>query len=166
MIVRQWMYQTCAEYGWYQTSGSTNQPFGSSFPVELSVQQCIDLYNNTFTATHIDDNIDRINIIYGGMNPAVTNVFFTQGQLDPWRPMGIQGNFSDAAPGVVISSNIKILLELSAIYFLTIKLYLSSFLAVASHTQDLYSMSPNDHPDMTAAKEQITELVREWLGLN
>lgn len=126
MIVRQWMYQTCAEYGWYQTSGSTNQPFGSSFPVELSVQQCIDLYNNTFTASHIDDNIDRVNIIYGGMNPAVTNVFFTQGQLDPWRPMGIQGNFSEAAPGVVIPSNIIILLKLSAIYFLIIKRSLSA----------------------------------------
>jgi pimeloyl-ACP methyl ester carboxylesterase len=43
---RQWLYQTCAEYGWYQTSGSDDILFGSSFPVDLSLQWCQDLYDN------------------------------------------------------------------------------------------------------------------------
>ena len=43
---RMWMYQTCAEFGWYQTSGSKNQIFGSSFPLDLFVQICRDLYDN------------------------------------------------------------------------------------------------------------------------
>lgn len=42
---RQWIYQTCAEYGWFQTSTSEYQPFGSSFPVELFIQTCVDLYD-------------------------------------------------------------------------------------------------------------------------
>lgn len=37
---RQWFYQTCAEFGWYQTSGSRFQPFGSNFPVELDINWC------------------------------------------------------------------------------------------------------------------------------
>ena len=41
---RQWFYQTCSEYGWYQTSNSEDQPFGSSFPVDLYVQLCNDVY--------------------------------------------------------------------------------------------------------------------------
>lgn len=41
---RQWFYQTCAEYGWYQTSGSRFQPFGSSFPVDLYIRWCRDVY--------------------------------------------------------------------------------------------------------------------------
>lgn len=45
---RQWLFQTCNEYGWYQTSGSPNQPFGTSFPVEFYVQMCADLYENTW----------------------------------------------------------------------------------------------------------------------
>lgn len=36
------------------------------------------------------------------MNPAVTNVFFTQGQLDPWRPMGLQEDLNAQSPTVVI----------------------------------------------------------------
>lgn len=43
---RQWFYQTCNEFGWYQTSNSENQPFGSKFPVQLNIQMCMDFYNN------------------------------------------------------------------------------------------------------------------------
>jgi hypothetical protein len=31
--------------GWYQTSGSENQVFGSGFPVELYTQMCHDIYD-------------------------------------------------------------------------------------------------------------------------
>lgn len=43
--IRQWYYQTCAEYGWYQSSGSDNILFGSNFPANLSVAICRDLYD-------------------------------------------------------------------------------------------------------------------------
>lgn len=43
--IRQWLYQTCAEYGWYQSSGSDDILFGSSFPVDMSLQLCHDLYS-------------------------------------------------------------------------------------------------------------------------
>lgn len=42
---RQWLYQTCSEYGWYQSSGSENILFGKMFPVDLSLQWCEDLYD-------------------------------------------------------------------------------------------------------------------------
>lgn len=43
--IRQWYYQTCSEYGWYQSSGSDNILFGSNFPVDLSLRLCTDLYS-------------------------------------------------------------------------------------------------------------------------
>lgn len=45
--MRQWFYQTCNEFGWYQTAadGST-QIFGSSMPLQLSLQMCKDLYDD------------------------------------------------------------------------------------------------------------------------
>ena len=42
--MRQWYYQTCAEFGWFQSSGANNSMFGSSFPVNLYVQQCKDAF--------------------------------------------------------------------------------------------------------------------------
>jgi hypothetical protein len=43
---RMWLYQTCSEFGWYQTSGSDKQIFGSNFPLEFYVQLCKDVYDN------------------------------------------------------------------------------------------------------------------------
>lgn len=136
--MRQWLYQTCAEYGWYQISGSSNQIFGSSFPVDLFVILCGDLYDGFFDAIRIENNAARTNVIYGGWNPEVTNVFFTHGQLDPWRAMGIQVNLNDQSPAVVIPG--------------------------ASHCADLSSISVQDSEEMLAAKQKILELVKQWLS--
>lgn len=43
---RQWAYQSCTELGWYKTSGSRFQPFGSSFPVEMNVRFCGDIFGS------------------------------------------------------------------------------------------------------------------------
>lgn len=42
--IRQWLYQTCSSFGWYQTSASKHQIFGSYFPVELYLKLCQDLF--------------------------------------------------------------------------------------------------------------------------
>lgn len=42
---RQWFYQTCNEFGWYQTSESDNHFFGSKFPADLYTQMCQDVYD-------------------------------------------------------------------------------------------------------------------------
>lgn len=135
LTVRPWLYQTCAEYGWYQTSGSDMQIFGSGFPVDLYIKMCTDLYDYLlvsillfhlsrrslriyfnslrFYQTRMEANIERTNTIYGHMNPAVTNIFFTQGQLDPWRPMGLQEDLNEHSPAVVIPSNYQYSLEIN-----------------------------------------------------
>ncbi len=35
---RQWTYQTCVEFGFFQSTDSTNQPFGQTVPVEYVFQ--------------------------------------------------------------------------------------------------------------------------------
>lgn len=57
-----------------------------------------------FNTMQLESNIARTNVIYGHMNPAVRNVFFTHGQLDPWRPMGLQEDLNEHSPAVVIPS--------------------------------------------------------------
>lgn len=46
--------------------------------------------------------IDRKNVLYGGLQPTITNVIFTHGHLDPWRAMGVQTDLSKSARSVVI----------------------------------------------------------------
>uniref|UniRef100_A0AAG5D602 Serine protease K12H4.7 n=1 Tax=Anopheles atroparvus TaxID=41427 RepID=A0AAG5D602_ANOAO len=136
--MRQWLYQTCAEYGWYQVSGSPDQIFGSSFPVDVFIKLCGDLYDGFFDETRVQNNAERTNVIYGGWNPEVSKVFFTHGHLDPWRAMGIQTDLNEQSPAVVIPG--------------------------ASHCADLSSLTPQDSAEMRQAKEKILELVKQWLA--
>lgn len=46
-VIRQWLYQTCSSFGWYQTSASTQQIFGNSFPIDLYLRLCQDLFGGT-----------------------------------------------------------------------------------------------------------------------
>lgn len=41
---KQWTYQTCTEFGWYQTSTSPYQPFGSNFPIDYYLKRCEDIF--------------------------------------------------------------------------------------------------------------------------
>lgn len=41
---RQWTYQTCTEFGFYQTSDNKSLIFGDRFPVEFFIKQCKDIY--------------------------------------------------------------------------------------------------------------------------
>lgn len=138
---RQWLYQTCTEFGWYQTSGSIHQPFGSSFPVEFNTQLCSDLFSDNLTLTHdfIHGLIDRKNVIFGGWNSAVQNVYFTNGLVDPWRTMGIQQDLNPSSPADIIPG--------------------------ASHCNDLSSISENDSSIMLAVKRRIRRLFANWLEI-
>lgn len=51
--MRQWIFQTCNEFGWYQTSTSQNQIFGSKFPLQLNFDMCADLYDNQLVGIEI-----------------------------------------------------------------------------------------------------------------
>ena len=41
---RQWTYQTCTEFGFYQTSDDPKLVFGDRFPVNFFVKMCTDVY--------------------------------------------------------------------------------------------------------------------------
>ncbi|EDV98621.1 GH22290 [Drosophila grimshawi] len=133
-IMRQWIYQTCNEYGWYQTSSSSAQPFGTKFPLALFTTMCADAYGSQYTNSFIEKQVGNTNADFGGMSPNVQNVYLTHGQLDPWRAMGIQNE----AQATIIPEH--------------------------AHCTDFGSISDRDTAEMRASKERIAELVREWLN--
>lgn len=82
--MRQWTYQTCAEFAWFQTSTSRDQIFGNNYPVDYFFQICNDLFDYSFNKNLIEYNVKRTNIRYAGFAPDLTQVIFTNGGLDPW----------------------------------------------------------------------------------
>lgn len=138
--MRQWIYQTCSEFAWFQTSSSSEQIFGSSYPVEYFEALCQDLYDFKFNLTSIESNVARTNTQYGGFDLNVRNVYFTHGDVDPWHPMGILEDLNEHSPVTILPGN--------------------------AHVSDLGQISSGDSEETRASKQRVRELVHVWLGIN
>ncbi|KAI0343677.1 peptidase S28 [Trametopsis cervina] len=91
-----WMWQYCSEYGFYQR-GDANNPLSieTSFrSLELFQQECNATFPHGLPAAPRVENVNK----YGGWNMTPSNVFFTNGEFDPWRTMGL-ASIEDNAPG-------------------------------------------------------------------
>jgi hypothetical protein len=52
----------------------------------------------------VHSNVDRTRVLYGERNPVVRNVYSVHGELDPWRPLGVQGDINVHSPTTVCPS--------------------------------------------------------------
>ena len=86
---RQWIYQTCTEFGWYQSSDVPGHPYTNHFSIEFQEQICSDVYGPKYNALLLEHGIQRSNYMYGAKNIKVSNVVFVHGSIDPWHAMGI-----------------------------------------------------------------------------
>lgn len=48
--MRQWTYQTCTEFGFYQTSDKSGSVFGDKFNSDFFVRQCADIYGDRWVS--------------------------------------------------------------------------------------------------------------------
>ena len=104
---RQWTYQTCTEFGFFQTSSlnTTKQMFGNKFPPEFFLKQCTDIFGIKYNANLTEEGIIRTNMIYGGLNLVADNIVFVHGSIDPWHALGITKTLRPGAPAIYIQGN-------------------------------------------------------------
>jgi len=98
---RQWTYQTCTQFGFFQTTDSPNQPFGDLSPLSFSLKICNDSFGYLPTAQLINDT----NVYYGGKDLAAgpTNILFVNGNIDPWHALGVTTNLTDNLNAILIN---------------------------------------------------------------
>lgn len=118
---RQWTYQTCTEFGFYQTSSyqpqvsreqngeqytvcldGPLQVFGDKFPVEFFVGMCKDVFGSKFNMNFLNAAVERTNTLYGALDLEVSNVVFVHGSIDPWHALGIIKTMENKAPAIYI----------------------------------------------------------------
>ncbi|XP_016960522.1 putative serine protease K12H4.7 [Drosophila biarmipes] len=128
-----WIFQTCSEFGWFQGSGSKNQPFGSTFPATLYEDTCEGVFGSKYDSAGIHAKIRATNKEFGGLDVNATNIYFVQGALDGWSKVG-----AGVAQGATI-------------------------IPYASHCPDTGSISASDSADLVASKEKLIKLVAKWL---
>jgi len=136
---RVWFYQTCTEYGFYQTCDPSSQcPFTSSpwmNTLESWTDQCKIAYN--INPDQVEAGVQASNIRYGGDRPAGSRILFVNAEIDPWN-----------AASVLVSPN---------------KGEPELFVRGASHHQWTHPPKSTDTPEVIKVRLDIADQLSKWL---
>ena len=136
---RQWIWQTCTEFGWYQTTNQPEPIYTGMLNLEYFKSWCQKAFSeHEWTSAGFEQEMIDTNTEYGGFSPAVTNVVFVHGSIDPWHAMGVLEDVNEAAPAI--------------------------FIPGTSHCADMYSDAAGDPEELLAARVRIQELVYQWIA--
>ncbi len=139
---RGWVYQTCNEFGYYQTADSPNQPFYAfkdALGLDFSRKMCYDAYDGWSA----DPDVEFTNEKYGGVHIDASRIVFSSGTIDPWHALGVT-NYTHTLPQYPSELPVYIL--------------------GTAHCNDLYASNPqSDPPSLVEAREIEAQEVNKWL---
>uniref|UniRef100_A0A672QVN6 Uncharacterized protein n=1 Tax=Sinocyclocheilus grahami TaxID=75366 RepID=A0A672QVN6_SINGR len=75
---RQWFYQTCTEFGFYQTCEDTSCPFSRMSTIQSQTELCSRIFD--IPQEHLPVHIDFTNQYYGGNRPQTQRVLYVNGK--------------------------------------------------------------------------------------
>jgi pimeloyl-ACP methyl ester carboxylesterase len=138
--VRQWYYQSCTEYGYWQNANPSSDKSARSSLINLDYHHevCKRLFNIETPA-----NVDLINksFYYPLLDESVSNIYFTNGDQDPWSVLSL----------IDANSNTN---NANLSYYL---------IEGASHCVDLSEPKKSDTKSLSLARAKMERLLREWL---
>jgi len=76
---RSWTYQTCVEFGFFQTAETDTQPFSRSISLQYYLDMCTDL----FGIPNMTPDVDWTNTFYGATDLQTSNTAMPNGDVDP-----------------------------------------------------------------------------------
>ncbi|KAJ9085740.1 Thymus-specific serine protease [Entomophthora muscae] len=135
---RQWTYQTCTEFGFWQFAPQVDsirsQKMTQQWIYEMS---CSPMFFGTLLGP---PNTQISNFRHGSKLPA-SRIIYTNGGLDPWSQLSLLAPEPN-------SDTMHIMIE------------------HASHTQDLSAATNSDHLDLKLAREMLASTLIQWLKPN
>ncbi|KAK3589950.1 hypothetical protein CHS0354_034972 [Potamilus streckersoni] len=138
--VRQWLFQSCTEFGWYPSSDwYDHQPFGDFFTMgfNYSCDQCASVFGRDYFCV-ADTGAQETNLYYGGYDMQLTKAVFPSGTNDPWHALAFNNTkLEDVIP---------------------------IFIQGTAHCADMYSPTPHDPPQLKSAREKISSLIGQWIS--
>ena len=139
---RSWFWQTCAEFGFYQTCEDATCPFlapGFEMDADFFAETCRAVFGGMDPATVVRPSAAMSNERYGGWAPGTTRVLYPSGSVDPWRANSLTEDreFShEWAPTMTVRG--------------------------ASHHAWTHPSAPTDQPSVVAARVAIARVVDRW----
>uniref|UniRef100_W5L684 Serine protease 16 n=1 Tax=Astyanax mexicanus TaxID=7994 RepID=W5L684_ASTMX len=134
---RQWFYQTCTEFGFYQTCEDATCPFSRMMNLQTEIQLCPLLFS--IPQHTLPSNIAFTNLYYGGDQPQTQRVLYVNGDTDPWMALSVvrNGTNKDKHRAILIHSS--------------------------AHCADMNPTRARDRASLLQARQEIESLVEAWL---
>jgi len=126
------------EFGYFQSTGYKDQPFGNQIPVDFYIRQCRDIFGGQFDEVLLAQGIQRTNTHYGALHPQLRNVTFPNGSIDPWHALGITKDLSKDVTAIYIDGT--------------------------AHCADMYPPAETDNENLSVARQQIEANIAQWIG--
>jgi serine protease 16 len=136
--IRQWIWQTCNEFGYYQTCGTDRPVAECLFQVPIALSPFLDICRAVYGVfpIQVEQNVNDTLAYYGGRNgaAATSGVFFMDGTIDPWHALAV---LETSTPG----SGAQLIVG-------------------TAHCRDLQTPGPNDPQSLKDARQKLDV----WLG--
>ncbi|XP_060535811.1 thymus-specific serine protease-like [Cylas formicarius] len=137
-MMRQWLYQTCTEFGFYQTSNQETKVFGDRLPLSFFTGLCGDVFGDGFDEGVVAAAVATTNTRYGAKDARVTNVVHVHGSFDPWHPLGVTRTRDDASPAFLINGT--------------------------AHCANMYPETDGDPEELKKVRREVHRLIGVWLS--
>jgi hypothetical protein len=135
--LRSWLWQTCTEFGFYQTcEANSTCPFGRGYhPIEQDLEMCE--YAFGVDPAQVKTNIQETLDYYGGLHLAGSQILSVNGDVDPWSELAKKTTDDPDLPVLTVVG--------------------------ASHHFWTHAVKPTDGPTIKFAREIIYQTVMDWL---
>lgn len=136
--MRQWLYQSCTEYGYFQNA--YHDPSQSTRSAMINPDFHHRVCQELFGVPALDTSKITRYFYQPLLNPSTTRILFTNGSIDPWATLSIsQENGNNTNPNLATNT-----------------------IAGAAHCDDLRSLGSSATP-IGKAQQMFMGLVNQWL---
>ncbi|XP_020500048.1 thymus-specific serine protease [Labrus bergylta] len=137
---RAWIYQTCSEFGFYQTCEDATCPFSGMVTLKTLTEVCPMVFS--ISQHSLPGHIAFTNTYFGGENPPTHRVLYVNGGVDPWRELSV---VRDRTEGGEEAQTV--------------------FIEDTAHCADMSSSRVTDRWSLRKAREEIKTHVYSWLRM-
>ncbi|KAK2956504.1 putative Thymus-specific serine protease [Blattamonas nauphoetae] len=156
---RQWMYQVCTEFGYFQVAPAEN----SLRSALIDSQYHLDLCKAIFGKELVPD-IEGINRRYGGLDVKGNNIIFSNGEKDPWKMLSIlnaslatrTSTAGTSNGGHVVPEDGRVERQKWGVFVIK----------DGSHCVDLHTPAPSDSQPLKNVRRYEIEMLKDWLAQN
>lgn len=135
--LRQWMWQSCREFGWFQVANGTGKDTSRSSRIDLGYHE--DICQRLYGVSMGLDGALNDNWYHPLFDPATSKIIFSNGSNDPWLTLSVTSHTSESNPefGILMMDG-------------------------AAHCDDLTLMTK--YPSVKMAHTSIEKIIEGWLN--